>query len=332
MKSLAIVLCIALAGILLGVSAASAQGLEALGDKTDLIYSPVVPCRIIDTRPAGQTAFGAGETRSYNVYGTVSDQNGYVVSPNPEKCPAPNGEPRAVAINIAAVPGSGTGHLRVWPADPAVGIPQASMLSFTAHQNNQNQGAVKTWSRNASQPDIRIYASAPTDVVVDVVGYYYDVEALFVDEDFNSGPAPNQLHVGPHLDFLAPVAVVEVTRNNQKIFVDSTNLFCSSFPQSWWDNYEASDLTLYICWEDVDNPNVLTTVGAGMGDFPPNGVRNAQIDPFQGIPMGMSAFIYDLPRGKYNVGLCGASPRDWQQWNQCHGPRGYTTAFVVPTY
>jgi hypothetical protein len=200
------------------------------------------------------------------------------------------------------------------------------MLSFTAGENNSNQGAVKTWHRNAANPDIKIYASSSTDVVVDVVGYYYDVEALFVDEDFNSGPAPYV--PGPHLRFLAPIAVVDVTRNNQKIFVDSTNLFCSDYDK-------ASDLTLWICYQNVEMPNFdgIEKVGEGLGETGSGGpVNDGQIWMRQGIPMGMSAFIYDLPKGKYNVGLCGSSPNDYQDWDGCHGPRGYTTAFVVPTY
>lgn len=55
-----------------------------------LVFTPVSPCRIIDTRLAGG-AFLPGGIRSYNVWGAVSAQGG-----NPAGCPSPSGEPRAV--------------------------------------------------------------------------------------------------------------------------------------------------------------------------------------------------------------------------------------------
>lgn len=331
MKHLATILCITLAAVLFfGVPAFSAdesadESIEALGDKNqDFVYTPVRPCRIVDTRRI-VGAFGAGESREYHVYGDVSGQNGGD-APYRVNCPSPRGEPRAVHINVTAIGGDSNGNFRVYPAGTTT--PATSWVNWQAHKNVANQGTVKTkFSRVATAKDIEVYALSGAHLAIDVLGYYHEVDPLFLDEDFRSGPAPNVLHVAPHLDFVAPVAVVEITRNNQKIFVDSTNLFCSTDRGG-----RIKDLTLWICYQDVEDPGLagIMTVGEGITALAGGDVTDIAIDDEQGIPMGMSAFIYDLPKGKYHVGLCGVSPRDWDDWNGCHAPKGYTTAFVVP--
>ena len=318
MKSLATVLCIALAGILLlGVSSASAQN---LGDPDQLVYKPVNPCRIIDTRFA-VGAFGAEEVRFYDVYGNVQAQNGANAGNQyPNSCPAPKGEPSAVAINVTAVPNQGfNGNLRVQPGFLASQILEASMVNFTAGTNIANQGAVRTRVGTAAQADIKIYASAPTHVVVDVVGYYYDVEDVFVSEAFESGAAPND--PGPTNQWLAPVAQVEVTRPNQNIFVHSERAFGTTIQGG------AANLDLNICWSTTVNPDFqagVGVVGIAMNAHPVVGpTRNIQ---------GLSAIIIDpLPNAPnypvaVNVGLCGTDNGNGS-WN--NNGSGRTTAFIV---
>jgi hypothetical protein len=306
MKSLATVLCIALAGILLlGVSSASAQ---ALGDRDQLVYKPVNPCRIVDTRFAGGP-FAAEEVRFYDVYGNVTAQNGANAGNQyPNSCRAPKGEPSAVAINVTAVPNQGfSGHLRVQPGFLATQIVEASMVNFTAGENVANQGAVRTRVAGAGQPDIKIYASVPTNVVVDVAGYYYDVEDVFIDEDFNSGGG---FAVGPSLAWLAPIAQVEVTRANQNIFVFSEKAFGSTHREG------AGDLDLNICYSTTATPD--NAAGAE--------VRNIRVQYNTRVIQGLSALIIDPGVGLWNVALCGDSS-EHPRWNS--NSRGRTTAFVV---
>ena len=305
MKSLATVLCIALAGILLlGVSSASAQ---ALGDADQLVYKPVNPCRIVDTRFA-VGPFGAEEVRFYDVYGNVQAQNGANAGNQyPNSCPAPKGEPSAVAVNITAVPDQGfSGHLRVQPGFLATQIVEASMVNFTAGENVANQGAIRTRVAGAGQPDIKIYASVPTNVVVDVVGYYYDVEDVFIDEAFNSGDG---FAVGPSRAWLAPIAQVRVTRANQNIFVHSEKAFGTG------RDY-ADDLDLNICYSTTATPD--EWAGAW--------VRDVSLQPYQRVIQGLSALIIDPGVGLYNVALCGYSD-DHPDWDS--NSTGRTTAFVV---
>jgi hypothetical protein len=51
--------------------------LEHLGDTDkDLVYTPVTPCKIVDTRYGGGGFISAGSTRYYQTYGSLSTQSG----------------------------------------------------------------------------------------------------------------------------------------------------------------------------------------------------------------------------------------------------------------
>ena len=65
-----------------------------------LVYSPVTPCRIVDTRIGGGGVLSPGQRREYFVYGPPGDiatQGG-----NPAGCPSPSGEPSGVHINVTS--------------------------------------------------------------------------------------------------------------------------------------------------------------------------------------------------------------------------------------
>ena len=64
------------------------------------------------------------------------------------------------------------------------------MVNFTAGENVANQGTILTWYSTAADPDIKIYASAATDVVVDVVGYWYPATNEIRDGSFQAGGGP----------------------------------------------------------------------------------------------------------------------------------------------
>jgi hypothetical protein len=133
------------------------------GDVT--VYTPVTPCRIVDTRLAGG-AIPPGGIRSYNGYGNVASQGG-----NAAGCPSPKGEPLAVALDIVAVPLSGIGYLTAYPYGSTA--PLASMVSYKAGaQNVANSGTVKTCFNCSKDISIKSYYGT-AHVVIDVLGYYY---------------------------------------------------------------------------------------------------------------------------------------------------------------
>jgi hypothetical protein len=133
------------------------------GDVTT--YAPVTPCRIVDTRLAGGVIPLSG-IRSYNVWGAVATQGG-----NPAGCPSPKGEPRAVHINVTAVPSSGNGHITAYPYGSTA--PLAILVSYKAGGPPiANSGTAKTCFN--CDKDINIKSNFGTvHAVIDVLGYYY---------------------------------------------------------------------------------------------------------------------------------------------------------------
>ena len=134
----------------------------------DFLYTPVTPCRIVDTRNAGGI-IGAYSGRDFYVYGsaaTISDQGG-----NAAGCPAPLGEPRAAHINMVAVDPTGKGNLQAYPkgAGPGAGM----TVNYNAIDTNlANAGSVKTSFNTGT--DITVYSGvSDAHTVIDVLGYYY---------------------------------------------------------------------------------------------------------------------------------------------------------------
>jgi uncharacterized protein YuzE len=127
----------------------------------DLVYTPVTPCRIVDTRIAGG-AIPPGGIRSYNVRGDVASQGGNVY------CPSPKGEPYTAHINVTVVP-LGNGNIVTYPYGSTA--PNASLVNYRADaQNIANSGTVKTCFNCGK--DIFIKSRVGTaHVVIDVLGY-----------------------------------------------------------------------------------------------------------------------------------------------------------------
>jgi hypothetical protein len=190
------------------------------------------------------------------------------------------------------------------------------MVNFTPGENIANQGAVMTWFSTGAtpelDPDIKIYASAATDVVVDVVGYWYPATNEIVDDDFATGTGA-ALNPDIFFKFLVEPAVVEVTGPDQFIHVVSHKAMGSTLATG------ALNLMLSICYDTPGGAltNVTTYV---TGLRVPQGSR---------IPMGLSAIFSGLAPGVYDVGLCGrvTAAGNVAQWN--NNGRGYTSAFVV---
>ena len=151
------------------VSLDGVSGTEDLGSLTqDLVYSPVFPCRIFDTREVGAAPTN-GAVRSYYVYGSgalMTPQGG-----NAAGCPAPTGkgEPVGISVNMAAVPVSSSGHLRVYPY---LGTrPNASFLNYFGGGNIANSGLITT-CYNCGR-EISVYNRNTAHSFGDVMGYFY---------------------------------------------------------------------------------------------------------------------------------------------------------------
>jgi hypothetical protein len=115
-----------------------------------LSYTPVTPCRIVDTRNSGGI-INATIQRDFHVYGpggTISAQGGTSAG-----CHSPLGEPLAAHINMTAVDPTGKGNLQAYPlgAGPGAGL----IINYNAIGTNlANAGTVSTVT--GAGPDITV--------------------------------------------------------------------------------------------------------------------------------------------------------------------------------
>ncbi len=139
----------------------------------DFVYTPVAPCRVVDTRFGGGGVLLGGKNRAFFVYGngaTIGGQGG-----NPAGCTSPKGEPRAVHLNVTIVPQAGKGFAKVYPANlPA---PNASLVNYTAGVNIANAATVQTFFSLAAR-EIRVFSSQNIHVVIDILGFYHEVNKI----------------------------------------------------------------------------------------------------------------------------------------------------------
>jgi hypothetical protein len=135
----------------------------------DLMYTPVNPCRIVDTRYTSAGIVDAKSYRDFHVYGdggTISAQGGTAAG-----CSSPLGEPLAAHINMVAVNPTGKGNLQAYPlgAGPGAGL----IVNYNNIGTNlANAGTVKSFE--GSGPDITVTSRVSSvHAVIDVLGYYY---------------------------------------------------------------------------------------------------------------------------------------------------------------
>ncbi|HYG65130.1 MAG TPA: hypothetical protein VEL74_21295 [Thermoanaerobaculia bacterium] len=158
---------------------------KALGDpESELLFVPVEPCRIIDTRVAGGPV-AANTNRDFRVTGTTGFE---AQGGNAGGCGIPIGSvdplAPAVVINFIAVGPSGPGNLRAWEFGQP--IPRASVINYAnvTGLNIANGVIVPVAGVSTAASDMHIRADAAgTHVVADVTGYF----TRFPTEEFQGG-------------------------------------------------------------------------------------------------------------------------------------------------
>ena len=148
-----------------------------LGDtRAQLLYTPVTPCRLIDTRVAGG-ALAPGVTRNFRVTGGGHEEQGG----SSQGCGIPLGRATAAFINFVAVNPAGQGNLRAWAySDPPGPIPGSSIINYAfipdSGLNLANGIAVPICDpAHTTCPgfDIKVRADGnPTHLVANVLGFY----------------------------------------------------------------------------------------------------------------------------------------------------------------
>src|SRR5262245_55919313 len=143
------------------------SAIQAYGDNDlDIVFVPITPCRIIDTRNAGGPIAG-GATRDFRVTGTnFTGQGGAAGS-----CGVPVGA-SAAFINFVAVGPQGGGDFRATAFGTA--MPLASFLNYAAGANVANGVALNICKAPAVCTfDFTVQADvSPSDLVADVMGYF----------------------------------------------------------------------------------------------------------------------------------------------------------------
>lgn len=155
----------------LGQTQAEPVTASALGAATfNLVYNPLSPCRVLDTRAGSGTDQIAGPLAANTTYA-------FQVS---GRCDVPVGA-AAVVLNLVAVAPGGAGDLRAWPWDTSnPAPPNASVLNYgnVSGLNIANGLVVSICNAGTAtggvctddlfvRPDV-----AGTHLVVDVLGYF----------------------------------------------------------------------------------------------------------------------------------------------------------------
>jgi hypothetical protein len=143
---------------------------QVLGDPTsDLVFFPLTPCRIIDTRSAAAGALTAGVARGFDSQAPYTAQGGQAAS-----CGIPGSDVPALVLTVVAVGPQGAGDLRIYPFNTTA--PNASAINYAlpgTGLNIANTTVVPLTQDVLEANEFTILADvAGTHVVADVVGYF----------------------------------------------------------------------------------------------------------------------------------------------------------------
>jgi hypothetical protein len=170
-------------GVTLRALAAGERIPQVIGSTSgDLVFTPVTPCRIVDTRFQSVPArIGPDAGVYYYVTGTTYAAQGGVAT----SCGIPTSpKPSAISINVATTNQSSTGSVRVIAT--GAGNPNVSLMNYSPIQNLSNAAVVASYT--GSGQEIYVYsASAATDVVIDIMGYFTSPAVTPVDNEIMIG-------------------------------------------------------------------------------------------------------------------------------------------------
>ena len=170
---------------------------KALGDaNADLTYTPLNPCRILDTRAAGGGGpLAANVARTFNGFAANFSTQGGTAS----NCAIPNGV-AALAMNVYAVNPTNLGFIKVWPANATE--PAVSTVNYQVGITAIATGAlVPVDAANSNRFSAK--SPAQVDFIADVVGYFRapggtlgDITAVTAGTGLSRGGTSGAVSVG----------------------------------------------------------------------------------------------------------------------------------------
>jgi hypothetical protein len=244
-----------------------------------LAFFPLTPCRVADTRwttgPLGGPYLMGGVERVFPVLSS--------------SCVIP-ATAQAYSLNFAAIPKGPLGYMTVWPTGQS--RPVVSTLNALTGTITANAAIVPSGQQGA----ISVYPSNPTDLVMDVDGYFAPA---------NSGPGPLSLYT------LAPCRVLD-TRQTIGTFSGKTgvNVLQSTCAVPSAEAYvlnatvvpqNGQPLGYLTLWPDAESRPVVATLNALDGAITNNmaivPTLNGSIDAYATNPtdLVLDIFSYFAP-------------------------------------
>jgi hypothetical protein len=157
-----------LARVAPGEGSAMAKAVAAkFGDlNQDLVFTPIQPCRIVDTRSTAAGAIAANATRNFVAINSSSfaSQGGSATN-----CGTFGLSATAVAINLTVVGPSTNGYATIYPFGTAQ--PLASNINYLAGDIIGNS-AIAQIPNPLSSFDFTLYSNGTSHYVIDIFGYF----------------------------------------------------------------------------------------------------------------------------------------------------------------
>lgn len=162
----------------LAAQSASIAPMSAADGIEDLVFTPVEPCRIIDTRNTGAGAIAGGTNRPFYVWGypnftaqggSATDCGGLLEQ-----------SPSAIVVNVTVVGQTELGYATLYPAASA-SPPLTSTIIYYPNVIISNAATVPLVTSGVY--DFRIFSERTAHYVVDIVGYYAFPHATALDCD-----------------------------------------------------------------------------------------------------------------------------------------------------
>jgi hypothetical protein len=154
---------------------------EVLGDLTqDLVFFPVAPCRLLDTRVPTNTApyqgpKPPGTQVAFSVNDTLAPQGGLAAG-----CGIPGVDPPALSVVVTAAPtDTGQGNLRAYPTGGTP--PFASIVNYQGGVVVAGGTIAQICTGCGDELTVRNQGAGTTHIIVDVTGYFARPNATALD-------------------------------------------------------------------------------------------------------------------------------------------------------
>ena len=155
----------------------------------DLVFTPLTPCRIVDTRNAGGT-IPAGTARGFKAWGANFTAQGGAAT----NCGIPqNTNVAALALNLVAIFPATDGWMATYPFGGT--LPLSSTINYLAGTVLAN-GAIVKVSQTSAAFDWNLHTISTTHFLADVTGYYSRPVATAL-ECVNTTPVTAVINNGP---------------------------------------------------------------------------------------------------------------------------------------